>query len=284
MTGPNIMVSGAVFADELIVENLTDYISVVPRQNAKDRSPLDDAVYRVARLFRAIKGALNELDDYYVKVVAGIRSVPTAPGRARAGSHYIGPHFTSYRDRTSKQSFTLTYTQRLVPHYSDKALFVAEAKEAPDSPAELVVVKFAYKYNEAAHAALAASSLAPKLRYCSFEPSMGLYVVVMDYVEGGELWDRRKASPARVDSLRSAVKMLHENGLVFGDLRRPNVLVVGDRVVLVDFDWCGKAGEARYPSDIAPNNGEWHPDVRRGGLITREHDNFHFHLLTGTQL
>ena len=37
---------------------------------------------------------------------------------------------------------------------------------------------------------------------------------------------------------------------MFGDLRRPNTLVGNDAGMLVDFDWCGKSGEARYPPEI----------------------------------
>ena len=287
------MASGAVFGDQLIVENLMDYISVVPRQNAKDRSPLDDAIYRVAKLFRALKECLKDLDEYYVKVIADLPLSRTPVLGTRLSTSltvpthhtpsFIGPHFTTYHDRTSGKAFTLTYKKRLVPHHSNKALFVAEATGAPDTPSENVVVKFAYRYNGEAHASLAASLLAPRLRYCNFEPSMGLYVVVMDYLEGAEMWDRSKLLPVHVDSLRTAVKILHDQGFVFGDLRSPNVLVEGDRAVLIDFDWCGKEGEVRYPSDILLEKAQWHPDVMQGGLIMQEHDSFQFYHLTGTE-
>ncbi len=55
MAGPHIIVSGAVFADRLIVENLTDYISVMPHSSAIGRTALDDAGYRITRLFRALR-------------------------------------------------------------------------------------------------------------------------------------------------------------------------------------------------------------------------------------
>ena len=71
-----------------------------------------------------------------------------------------------------------------------------------------------------------------------------MWVVVMDYVRGAAV-EGVLTNPAHIASLRSAITTLHEHGLVFGDLRRPNVLLMGDRVVLVDFDWCGKEGEAR---------------------------------------
>jgi len=50
--------------------------------------------------------------------------------------------------------------------------------------------------------------------------------------------------------VKDAIDIIHSNQLVFGDLRRPNILVGNDIAMLVDFDWCGKSGEGRYPSEI----------------------------------
>ena len=50
--------------------------------------------------------------------------------------------------------------------------------------------------------------------------------------------------------VQDAIGILHSNQLVFGDLRRLNILVGNDTAMLVDFDWCGKSGKARYPPEI----------------------------------
>lgn len=43
--------------------------------------------------------------------------------------------------------------------------------------------------------------------------------------------------------------------------------------MLVDFDWCGKVGEARYPVDINLDGEiDWHKGVVRGGKLEIEHD------------
>ncbi len=104
-----IMFSGAVFADRLIVQNLTDYIAVVPRVTINTgRTPLDAAGYRVARFFRALKMCIGELDEYYTKVVdeylipgpepqpspiTGVLGGPHPPA-PRVHTSFIGPHFT----------------------------------------------------------------------------------------------------------------------------------------------------------------------------------------------
>ena len=50
-----------------------------------------------------------------------------------------------------------------------------------------------------------------------------------------------------------------------------------ERVVLIDFDWCGVHQEGTYP--ISLNDAresvigiDWHPDVKRGGRLMKEHD------------
>ncbi|KAH9948021.1 hypothetical protein B0H21DRAFT_708046 [Amylocystis lapponica] len=266
MAGPNIIVSGAVFVDQLVAQTLTDYISVVPRPSQDGRSPLDDAGYRVARLFRALKTCIIDLDEYYSELVQNIYPLPAPPIAGVLG-----------------QNVVLTYKSRLIPEISMKAVFIAEAKS--ESETATVVVKFAYTYNQEAHNLLATASpqQAPKLRYCAYEASVRMQVVVMDYIEGREV-DDVLTQPAHIESLRWALTKLHADDFVFGDLRAPNVLIVDDRVVLVDFDWCGKAGEARYPSDIALGTSMWHSGVERGGLVEKAHDEYHFRALTKEDL
>ncbi|KAF9777978.1 hypothetical protein BJ322DRAFT_1131556 [Thelephora terrestris] len=293
MPGPYIIVGGAVFADTIITQTLTDYISVIPRPNQNNRSPLDDAAHRVANLFRALKECIGDLDTYYSRLVQTM-SFPRDPQSGTGASicppvsagavhtlespSFVGPHFTRYHDSEGKE-VVLTYRARLQPHFLSKAVFVAEAKS--ESRTEQVVVKFAYTYNREAHELLASAEHAPKLRYCKFEPSVGMWIIVMDYVEGSAVEDGGVLEQTvHIESLRAALEKLHGRGLVFGDLRPPNVLIVGEKVVLIDFDWCGKAGQARYPSDIILQEGVWHREVQRGGLMTQAHDEYHFQKLT----
>ena len=67
------------------------------------------------------------------------------------------------------------------------------------------------------------------------------------------------------------------------NIREPNILVTknGD-MKIIDFDWCGKDGEVRYPSDISLGVGAgWDPDVTCGGLIRKDHDRSMYFRLTG---
>ena len=134
-----------------------------------------------------------------------------------------------------------------------------------------VIVKFTHSYSKEAHSLLADASLAPVLRHCAYEEDVGMWVVVMDYIEGGADWTELSSECA--ESLRMAVQTLHEKNIVFGDLRTPNVLALEDKVMVIDFDWAGRAGSARYPYDIWLGAGiAWPKGVKRGGLIEKEHD------------
>lgn len=48
-------------------------------------------------------------------------------------------------------------------------------------------------------------------------------------------------------ALKMAVEVMHAKNFVHGDLRPQNILVVDNKVRLLDFDWAGNEGTARYP-------------------------------------
>jgi tRNA A-37 threonylcarbamoyl transferase component Bud32 len=58
---------------------------------------------------------------------------------------------------------------------------------------------------------------------------------VMDYVECCGALDTQGYA-----QVVKAIGVLHDNNLVFGDLRSPNVLDLKSGAMLIDFDWCGE--------------------------------------------
>ncbi|KAI8996267.1 hypothetical protein BD414DRAFT_575629 [Trametes punicea] len=279
IAGPRIMVSGAVFADCLLIQELMDYRSFSLRPTLEERSAYDDRVHEAARLFRAIKTALDDLGRYY----ASVTLLPTTGGATESTASpaspkpYIGPQFTGFE--IGGRAVTLTYTGRVLEDELSRAVYTALAHVQGSEVAHEVVVKFTHAYCVEGHRLLADHRtpegahrpLAPRLWYCSKVPSVGMYVVVMDRIKNTE---ERKLTEADRATLREAVALLHKRNLVFGDLRAPNVLLLrGGGLMLVDFDWCGREGAAKYPGDINEDGTiKWHADTKAGQLIKKEHD------------
>ncbi|KIO17610.1 hypothetical protein M407DRAFT_84822 [Tulasnella calospora MUT 4182] len=112
----------------------------------------------------------------------------------------------------------------------------------------------------------------------------------MDFLPGKDLATAKpNPVPERVlKDVGAALRLLHEGGFVFGDLRPPNIVLCERNLqdggteqgaMLVDFDWAGKDGEQRYPPSL--NGSIWWPTgVKRGGGMRKEHDDALYLLLT----
>jgi len=110
-------------------------------------------------------------------------------------------------------------------------------------------------------------------------------MVVMDYFEGKTAHEPWPKSTDRLpktirEEVERAVKELHRIGLVFADLRKPNIMVATEvnppQVKLVDFDWCGEHEKGRYPITLNNNVNDigWHPDVERNGILSQDRDDW----------
>ena len=169
----------------------------------------------------------------------------------------------------------INYKEPISPDES-KATYLAKQGDGKE-----VVVKFTPTYNARAHRLLADRGLAPELIYDGTEGPRygGLLMIVMDDAKGGTLSELLNSSPrppwSRLDtiiaSVKKAIELLHAENLVFGDLRTPNILVDGDDVKLVDYDWCGVHGVDRYPFVI--NDAiDWASGVGSEAIMYKAHD------------
>ena len=220
-------VLGGVLVDKAIIQPLTDYIWL-------GGDPYDSArqVF-VARLFTALRSAIKSLGKYYQVLELGLPCSNVKPF----------PFITEYGADKTK----FTYSSRLGEN-KYRLLYRATLDDVPNSP---VIVKFVQRYNADAHRLLAAKGLAPKLHYSSTDDNVRYgkrFMIVMDDIDLKPLSGR--LTEQEYKCVKDAIDILHSDHLVFGDLRRPNILVGNDTAMLIDFDWCGKSGEARYPPEI----------------------------------
>jgi serine/threonine protein kinase len=158
------------------------------------------------------------------------------------------------------------------------------------------VVKFSTKkYPTDLHRLLADNTYAPELlAYQVFDP--WIHVVVMEYIADAQYYSHQLHN--RLEArLRAAVDLMHGSGWVHGDIRDANVLVKGDNVYLIDFEWAGQPelnGEVieqgpRYPS---LNPAIWTSNIRKhfedipiaeGKFIYKEHDRYMLERLCGAK-
>ncbi|KAG9018527.1 hypothetical protein FRB90_011567 [Tulasnella sp. 427] len=220
----------------------------------------------VTEVFYALQISIKELNTFYSTLLDA--SIPEDP-------QVSFPYYKQSGDNH------LTYTSsNLLSDRLGRAIFDAEMKTSSGATME-VKVKFTPRYyGREAHDLLAEHQLAPRLHVCEKLDDTWM-VVVMDNIPSqtlAELSAERGPLPSQVFAdIEQAMHLLHAQGLVFGDLRPPDILVYDretengkeSRAMLVDFDWAGKGGIQRYPPALAKHR--WPLGVIASGRIMADH-------------
>ncbi|KAJ3810266.1 hypothetical protein F5876DRAFT_42169 [Lentinula aff. lateritia] len=244
LAGPWIVIMGAVLTSRTIVQRLSAYEWL-----GCSRMFDDEQVHRIAHVLYALRLSLVELNEYYARLSSPVVEPGHIPPR-------FCPSISSFSIRKTKIPFVYAYP---LQHNPASVTFKATRTDTKES----VVIKFVRQYGHDVHKLMAAHGLAPKL--LSFSPLGELYgnlnLVAMEFIEGKTLHDAYDISQPLPDSVKNSVRkgldLLNKEGFVFGDLRRPNVMLAdGDepaekRIRFVDFDWAEKDGAMRYPFHIS---------------------------------
>jgi hypothetical protein len=121
-----------------------------------------------------------------------------------------------------------------------------------DRNQEQILLKFSRWYGKELHEFCASIGYAPELLGFERLPG-GWFGVAMRYFPSavrildspksllcdyGEIW---------LKDIDNVVNQFHAQGYVHGDLRPPNFIVNGNKLLLVDFDWGGNEGDATFP-------------------------------------
>ncbi|KAL3157238.1 hypothetical protein ABBQ38_001475 [Trebouxia sp. C0009 RCD-2024] len=241
LAGPNMSLSGAVFSNVVVCDQLTPMVSLLWQPH----SPL---MLQAARCFAALRMALPRLLAYYDSV------------QSQALRQQLDfPYPTSFIASDGGGQAHLQYVQRL-----SGLCF----KGVIQPHGQSVFIKFCRSYSFAAHQAMAAAGYAPAL--LGFEQlAQGWLLIVQQFVDAVS-WDEIVDKP--VESLKAAVHALHAAGFVHGDLRGCNILVAAGAVSLIDFEWAGIVGKATYPYFMNHVDIQWPDGASDGRLVTESHD------------
>ncbi|EKM75087.1 hypothetical protein AGABI1DRAFT_132540 [Agaricus bisporus var. burnettii JB137-S8] len=269
IAGPYICFGGAIFADIFVAEQFTDFIYLGGTQKK---------ILDLSRLFAAVSDGINTLKKYYSELRP--RDQPNLarlfPRPTYLSDKCLPPPALVFSGRFNCQ-------ERKAGNYR-RSIFEASYD------GKRVLVKFCESYNGEAHRALAAAGYAPTLFFCE-KLRGGMMMIVMELVDGKDAHQYFLGKSLPSDILKQvmlAVGILHGRDLVFGDLRRPNIVIEANekgelRTLLIDFDWVGTADQARYPSSLN-DSGQiaWANGVRPHGLMKKEHDLEMIRLLNST--
>ncbi|KAJ6509024.1 hypothetical protein C8R45DRAFT_969640 [Mycena sanguinolenta] len=273
LSGPWIAILGVVITSRCIVQRLTDYLWLGPRNCLLN----DDHVLRIAQVLFALKQGLLRSEEENNDLETHLPS----PGKLRNARFF--PHPTSYTINGTTTRFVY-----VAPLERDGACVTFHCRTLEDN--KDIVVKFVRFYGEAAQRLLANAGFAPHLLYYGDISSNASYgrvkMVVMDFVVGknlGWLQEKKQKLPGRIgEQLATIVHTLRDAGFVHGDLRAPNVVVTDDlqEVLLLDFDWAGKVGEAFYPINLS-SEVQWPPGAEGLGPIFFAHDEYMLEQIVG---
>ena len=264
MAGNHFEVSTAIFTEAVYADKLLSL-----DLSLGSHGPAN--VLRLGRVFMAIDKCIKELRELYgnVENLSGTLSSvlypnPTEDPPTSTSKKIPKLEFFSKLDRV--MGTPIGDTQAVESGNERHAIYLAkmlpptEGALTGDVSTKDVLVKFTPGYNEAAHELLASQDppLAPAL-HCCVRVVGDMYMVVMDYMsEAKALHLFFPPSPSPLPNppttesihrdLTKALRVLHGNDYVFGDLRAMNILYSSkdDRTFLVDFDGVGKHKHDRY--------------------------------------
>ncbi len=234
------------------------------------------ARWTIAASLDAFMVAANSIEAHYKSIEAEAKVNPTPPEGYNLDLQKARgyPFLTSYEDNGREINFM--YNERL---HDEKLVFSASIVNQPDS--DEFVVKFTPWYSEDAHNCLGSYDLAPRLRRC-VRISADWIAVIMDkskYLVPFDLILSDEDNEKVRHKVTSVVRMLHQEGFVHGDIQQTNILIDVEsltsddvKIHLIDFDWAGPIGEAKYPADVNRITMRRPDGVEGGGFITEQHD------------
>ena len=226
-------------------------------------SCIDSAVGENTRLgiYRAFAAAAALLDHISQHVIS-ISAAPSLQIKNR-----LLPAITSLPAINQSSPLEFKITGRLITSLH-RQLYVGTSMDG-----RTLVIKFVRTYSPELHMHSAEKGHAPPLR--GFGKLQGnFFGVAMDFMGGARNLDSNGTLSDQehwAHQLTELVRSFHDKGFVHGDLRYPNILHVKNKIILLDYDWGGKEGEAMYPF------GSLHPDLTEGRTrtdlkITKEDD------------
>lgn len=249
--GCHVSIAMAAFGQSIVVDSFIDINFA--------RSPAD--MMDTARVFVALKTALNKLDQYYTAL------------KRESPEQRKYPRYNSFNSlEAASKSVQFSYEASL-GHIGSLVYTVRCSIEHLPST---LIVKFVRCYPKETHLLCSKLGIAPNL-YGFRQLPGGWFMVVMEHMANYTLLSEIEDPPAEIiEQIKVAARTMHDAGIVHGDLLPFNICVSKDPsserpIVFIDWDWSGEAGQVIYPLWLNPITAR-PPSVEGGMPILVEHD------------
>jgi hypothetical protein len=225
----------------------------------------------IARHLGALRVAVRKLEEMYAQDTFGIE---VQIGAQTAGDLIFFPAYCDFKTLEGRDA-KVSYSLQL---FKEKLLFYGTCRFDDGEEVE-VCIKFVNQYSLEAHKWFTSEEKIFAPRVIGFTDLGGRWkMVVMERIdESFKMVIKVARTKELYDLIKDKLTGLHQNGYVHGDVLDVNIMVKeengGYLVRLLDFDWAGEIGEARYPRNVGNRKGMRRPrEVYDGELIKAEHD------------
>ena len=203
LVGPHLFISGAVYGKYVFVDRLVDPVWLVPHQR-------EEAMIRIARIFKALKDAVTVIRDYYT-------ALPEIPI-----PRY--PTVTLIDNENPEITITCTYTKRLQANMFEG--------RAPSLENVQVIVHFVENYNQDVHNQMHRKGLAPKiLKYAKAKDTCYKAIIMERTCEVTSFADYLKTGPdetqkkAIFKKCSEALVTMYQEGSCHGNFTHESILI-----------------------------------------------------------
>ena len=237
LVGPHLFISGAVYGKYVFVDRLVDPVWLVPHQR-------EEAMIRIARIFKALQKAIGKIQMYY-----DLKATVSQPRFPIFQSFYKG---------------NIQYDW-VIEHHTFKGTLASS---------ESVFVTFVKQYSCEAHELMDSHGYAPKLIH--YEERVGgtqYTAIIRKYIDKFTTFDGFFDGQKEYvrEHCTKALTVMHDHGFCHGKISSQSIFIEFQndaiQIFIVNYEWAGKKGEARYPLSADIPEG-----VQPGDLITQEQD------------
>ncbi|RHZ77748.1 hypothetical protein Glove_173g76 [Diversispora epigaea] len=264
IAGPYFSVSGAVLSNKAIIDPLTPIFPLLWQKNE------DEMMVLLSGTFRALKKSLKLLDQYYDRINKSARKIPQT-------DRFVHPSFPEVIVNGKSYSVRIDYQVGVFLLWK-----VILSDDLGSRYTAYVKAVRKHQYSLDTHQLLAEAEYAPKVLTTSLIPG-NWRLVYMECLDEHSMLNcitsnlNNQERNSLREKIENVIKYLHNLEYVHGDLREGNLLIrkLEDNdfdVKLIDFEWSGKVGIARYSNFMNHIGIQWPNGAEDGKLVTKDHD------------